>query len=54
MLDTAADRLVLEWTKAEDTARLELDLTKMRAAVTLSGPRAEPEDRPVWSTEPEA
>ena len=54
MLDSAADRLVLDWTRQDDTARLEVDLTKMRATVTLRGPRAEHEDRPVWSTEPEA
>ncbi|HEY6508298.1 MAG TPA: sucrose phosphorylase [Vicinamibacterales bacterium] len=54
MLDSATDRLVLEWSTQDDTARLEVDLTKMRAAVTLRGPRAEHEDRPVWSTESEA
>jgi hypothetical protein len=50
MLDSAADRLVLEWSKRDDTARLEVDLAGMRATVTLSGPDARHEDRPVWST----
>ncbi len=54
MLDSAADRLVLEWSTQEDTARLEVDLTKMRAEVMLTGPRAAHEHGPVWRTGAEA
>jgi len=54
MLDSAADRLVLEWSHEDDMARLEVDLTRMRAAVTLEGPRAEQEDRPAWRAAAEA
>lgn len=36
----AADQIVVEWTNEGDAARLEVDLTEMRATVTLTGPFA--------------
>ena len=54
MLDSAADRLVLEWSNQEDRARLDVDLTAMRAAVTLRGRRGEHDGPPAWVSTPEA
>jgi sucrose phosphorylase len=47
-------RLVLEWTNAGDTARLDVDLTEMRAVVTTAGPVATPGRTHAWSSGVEA
>ena len=47
---SAPDRLVLEWANGSDTARLEVDLTEMRAGVTLTGPYAGHERAHAWSS----
>ena len=47
-------RLVLEWTNAGDSARLDVDLTEMRAAVTTAGPAAAPGHTQAWSSVVEA
>ena len=44
---SAPHHLVLEWANGSDTARLDVDLTEMRAAVTLTGAHA-------WSSAVEA
>jgi sucrose phosphorylase len=51
---SAPDRLVLEWANGSDTARLDVDLTEMRAVVTSSGPREGREPAPAWSSRVEA
>ena len=51
---SAADRMVLEWSNRGDTARLEVDLTEMRATVTLTGPFAAQQGVHVWNATPEA
>jgi sucrose phosphorylase len=51
---SAPDRLVLEWANGSDAARLDVDLTEMHAAVTLTGPCAGRERAPAWSTTAEA
>jgi hypothetical protein len=45
---------VLEWANGSDTARLDVDLTEMRAVVTSSGPREGREPAPAWSSMVEA
>lgn len=51
---SAPDRLVLEWANGSDTARLDVDLTEMRASVTVTGPCAGRERTQVWSAMVEA
>jgi len=48
------DRLVLEWANGNDTARLDVDLAEMRAAVTITGPCAGREPAQAWSSMVEA
>jgi sucrose phosphorylase len=48
------DRLVLEWSNGNDTARLDVDLAEMRAAVTTTGPCAGRERTQAWSSMVEA
>jgi sucrose phosphorylase len=45
-----ADRLRLEWANQSDTARLDVDLTDMRAAVTIAGPSAGRGRTQAWSS----
>ena len=50
----APHRLVLEWVNGDDTARLDVDLSEMRAAVTSMGPYAEREGAHAWHSMVEA
>ena len=51
---SAAEQMVLEWSNRGDTARLEVDLTEMRATVTLTGPFAAQQGVHVWNATLEA
>ena len=51
---SAANRMAFEWSNQGDTARLDVDLAAMYAAVTLTGPAAGHSRQPAWSTALEA
>jgi sucrose phosphorylase len=51
---SASDRLRLEWANGGDTARLEVDLTEMRASVSVTGPGGGRESAQAWSSRVEA
>jgi sucrose phosphorylase len=53
-LTSSRDRITLEWVNGAEFARLEVNLTEMRATITCGGADAAPKTLTAWQTDPEA